>query len=422
MRSYRVTDNRFAISKEETSFNAGAAADISLMAAEGDMITIEPKTEDNLAEMNGKEEADLLYENGQTASTSHTFDKARPHHFGAAFFYGFSGQASVEAAGSGYQHTFLPLVGDIDARRSLRTLSIFGRCSDIVDRQFDGAIVDGWTASFAKDAFVKLTMNYKMSGKVTESVRQDSITAADNATSLTLSHGVHGDTDQERLDSIHAARYQHSDGYYAPVVYSAVSSDTSAGVLTIVPPGSSGDDRTYDVTYAYHGGRLTFPALISEKPLRCSAVKLFFGGMWDGTNFLGGRQPICELKSIECGYNNNAMFEFCMGENVPYATRVWRDARTQTLKIDREMRDYLSRKMKENQEYFGAHIIAEGEYYDSPHRYQVEIIYPRLAIKGITESVDGKRLSESLELAVLQDDTHGSIIGRVKTLVPAYTS
>ena len=420
IRNFRVTGDKAAISlsAQETAYNAGVALDVSLSIAEGDIPAFEYMRDPNTGELTGKEEVDTIYDKGKTASVTLTFDKAKPHQILAAAAFA-KGNVTTAAAGTGYEHTITSLAGDVDYRRSNPTTSFGYRFSDILDRTYDGVGVDTYTLTFAKGEFVKLSVGLKMSGKVTDSVIEDTITDGDDSTSLTLLDGVYGSTAAERLRNVQYARCQHSSGYYAPVEFSAVSDSTSAGVLTITPPGVSGSDVDYKVLYTKHDGKITFPAVISESPLKVSRTTVVIGGKWNGTSFVGGRELVCELKNVECGYTNGLVTEFCFGEDADYAGRIWRDARTQTLKVDREFRDMLFQQMTTDSEYFGMYLIAEGAVYDDPHKYQVEIIYPRLAIKTPSVSVDGKRLAESLELVVMEDDTYGSRIDKIKCLIPA---
>ncbi|RPH42099.1 MAG: hypothetical protein EHM87_17860 [Burkholderiales bacterium] len=420
IRGFRVTGDKAAIgfATQETAYNAGATLDVSLSIAEGDIPSFEYMRDPNTGELTGKEEVDTIYDKGKTASVTLTFDKAKPHQILAAAAFG-KGTVVTVPAGTGYLHTITNIAGDVDYRRSNPTTSFGYRLSDINDRIYDGVGVDTYTLTFAKGEFVKLSVGLKMSGKVTESIIEDTITAGDDSTSVSLTTGVFGSTAAERLRNVQYTRYQHSSGYYAPVEYSAVSDSTSAAVLSITPPGSSGGDVDYKVLYTKFDGKITFPAVISESPLKVSRTTVIIGGKWNGTSFEGGRELVCELKNVECGYTNGLVTEFCFGEDADYAGRIWRDARTQTLKVDREFRDMLFQQMTTDSEYFGLYLIAEGAVYDDPHKYQLEIIYPRLAIKTPAVSVDGKRLAESLELIVMEDDTYGSRIDRVKCLVPA---
>ncbi len=419
MRNYRVTDDKAAVSlaSQETAFNAGQTLDVSLMITEGDIPTFERRRDKNEGELTGKEEPDTIYDRGRMANMNFTFDKAKPHEilFLAAYCLG---EVSTAAAGTGYEHTITPLSGDIDHRRSLPSFSIGYRFSQILDRIYHGAVVDSLSLGFTKDEFVKVSGSVKMSGKTDDNVAEDTIAAALNVTSLTLSDGVAGSTDAERLDNMQVVRYESLTGQMEHVDFSAVSSDTAAGVLSITAPSAATDVVDYKAIYAKFGENITFPAMITESPLTVAKTVVTFGGKWNGTAFVGGRTMACELKSVTWDPANGMATEFCFGVDADYANRAWREARTQTLKIDREFRDFLMQQMIENEEYFGLHILATGAVYDSPHKFQCEVVFPRLSIISAPIAADGKRLSESADIAVLQDDNYGSVIVKVKNQVP----
>ena len=73
-------------------------------------------------------------------------------------------------------------------------------------------------------------------------------------------------------------------------------------------------------------------------------------------------------------------------------------------------------------EYFGASILAEGAEFDTGHNYGVEIIFPRLGVLKAPITANGKRLAEKGDLAVLEDDTYGSVIVKVKNLAQYYAA
>ena len=99
-----------------------------------------------------------------------------------------------------------------------------------------------------------------------------------------------------------------------------------------------------------------------------------------------------------------------------------REGRTQTLKLDREFRDYILQQHIDDNDTFGVYILCEGAIYDTPHKYQVEIIFPSVAVLTAPLSVDGKRLGEAGDLKVLEDDTYGSVIAKVKNLQATYAA
>ena len=167
---------------------------------------------------------------------------------------------------------------------------------------------------------------------------------------------------------------------------------------------------------------MTFPAKVSETPLRVAELTLKLGGLWNGSAFQGGREMDAELKSVEWAFSNNGEVQFVPGAGDAYAARYVREGRTQTIKVDREFREYILQQHIDDNDTFGLYILAEGAVYDSPHKYQVEIIFPSVAVLTAPLSVDGKRMGEAGDLQVLEDDTYGSVIAKVKNLQATYAA
>ena len=120
MRSWRGTHNLLAVSanSRETAINTEQTLDTSMLVDMANVINLEPRREDNAEELTGLEEADTIYDLGKLSGFQINFPKAQPQHF--AFIMGFGlGSVTTGAAGSGYEHTETPIVGDIDAEMSL---------------------------------------------------------------------------------------------------------------------------------------------------------------------------------------------------------------------------------------------------------------------------------------------------------------
>lgn len=424
-RSYMATHNLIAVSANtgETAINTEQTLDTTMLCALGDVINMEHRRESNENEATGKEEADSIYDLGALSNATFNFEKAQPQHFAFLIAYAL-GAISTAAAGSGYQHTITPIDGDLDDDRSLPSFTAAQRYGDtVLRRRFASMFVDSFTATFAKDAWCKIVGNIKGTGKVTTNVNEEVISAAKNATSLTLSaNAVHGSTAAERLQNVQRIRVELSTGVWTEVAYSAVSAATPA-VISISAPGATADLVNYRVLYIpTESGWMTFPTRINETPLRVSEMTLKVGGAWDGSAFQGGRELQAELKSLDWNFNNNQAVEFVPGAGGAYASRAIRGGRNQKITLNREFREFILQQHLVENDTLGLYILAEGAVYDSPHKYQVEIIFPKVAVLASPISVDGKRLGEAGDLQVLEDDTYGSVIVNVKNLQATYAA
>lgn len=426
MRVYRATNDRVMVSANdmETAINTEQTPDTSLLVAVNTTFKIDSRREDNKDELSGYEESTTVYDRGQTASSSFAFDKMQAQF--AAFCGAFGlGACTTAAYGTGYKHTITPTAVEIDSNRANPSFTAVMKYADVMGIRFASCFIDSFSMTFARDSFVKLSANIKATGKTTVNYTEETVTAKDNVTELTLdANGVVGSTAAERLTNVHRIIAETDTGIWDDVAFTAVSAATPA-VITIGSVGGAGsDDIDYKILYipAPAATWLSDIAMIQETPLQTSQVSINYGGTWSGSAFEGGTDMKCPVKQIVWEFNNNLAIEFCFGEAGAYAGRAWRDARTQTLKLDREMRDaILKADMGSNRE-FGMRIYAEGEEFETGKHYSVEVIFPRLMIKMISDSVDGKRLAESAEISVLQDTTYGSVIMVVTNKVATYAA
>lgn len=423
MRNFMALHNQIAVtaSNKESLINTNRTCNVTMLFSPDSVINLEPRREPNADEATGYEEADSVYDLGNKAVGTLTAEKAQPQHFAFLLAYAL-GTVSTAAAGMGYEHTITPIDGEEDADRSNPSFSAsvrFGKT--VLKRRYTSLFVDAVTATFAKDDWCKISAELKGTGKVADNITEESVTAAKNATSLTLAaNAVEGGTAAERLDNVQRIRVELDSGEWTEVSYSAVSDDTPA-VITITPPGATTDNVTYKVLYIpTESGWMSFPSRILETPLRVAQLTFKLGGHWDGSAFRGGRTLDAEVKSVEWHFANNGDCEFVPGGGNDYAGRYIRQGREQTLKLDREFRDYILQQYIDDNETFGVYILAEGAVFDSPHKYQVEIIFPSVGIISSPISVDGKRLAEAGDMRVLEQSPYSSVIVKVKNLQSQY--
>ncbi len=227
--------------------------------------------------------------------------------------------------------------------------------------------------------------------------------------------------DWSALNAEHVITKIGDDSFSIPVDTSGYAAPYDAGT----DPGTivESTNATYEVLYIpTESGWMTFPARVNETPLRVSQMTLNLGGKWNGTAFLGGRELTSEIKSVDWSFNNNLTVEFVPGGGGTYASRAIRGGRAQKITLNREFREFILQQHLIDNDSVGLYILAEGAVYDSPHKYQVEIIFPKVAVLAAPISVDGKRLSEAGDLQVLEDDTYGSVIVKVKNLQATYAA
>ena len=133
MRSYRAQHNLFAVSANarETAINTEQALDTTMLIGLSDVPNREPRRESNADELTGKEEPDAIYDLGGTAAMPVNFPKAQAQHFAWLLAYAL-GTTTSAAAGDGYKHTITPIEGDLDADRSLPSMTGAFRYGDSI--------------------------------------------------------------------------------------------------------------------------------------------------------------------------------------------------------------------------------------------------------------------------------------------------
>jgi hypothetical protein len=129
-----------------------------------------------------------------------------------------------------------------------------------------------------------------------------------------------------------------------------------------------------------------------------------------------------EISQIDWDFNNNGSCQFVPGAGGDYAGRYQRTGRTQKVSISREFREYIMQQHITDNDTFGLYLKAEGALYDGTYKYQAEIIFPKCGVLKSEPGVNNKRLSENVELQVLEDDTYGSVIVQVQNKVDKYAA
>ena len=421
-RSILANLNEVAVSANlaETALNTEQTLDTALLVSISDILGLDPRRENNANELTGKEEADTLYNLGNLSAGPFTFEKAQAQHFGLGYSSAL-GNSTPSAAGTGYKHAIIPATG-----MDLPALTAAQKYSEVFKRRLASLFIDQLTATFAKDSWAKLALALKGTGKYTDNIYKEEVTAAYNATELTLdANGVHGSTAALRLANVHQIRVLKpgTTDTYENVIFSAVS-DATPAVITISAPGVAATSTTFEIIYVpTEAAWCTFPARVTETPLRVTDLVVTMGGKWNGLSFLGGKTWAEEIESIQHNLNNNMAVEFRVGGTGSYANYAKRQGRVQTLKVDRQFRDFILQQKLIDNEYFGAYMKATGAVYDdgSPsYNYAVEVIFPRCAVLSAPISVNGKMLAEAGDLQVLEDDTYGSVLVNVWNEVAGY--
>jgi hypothetical protein len=425
IRNFLATHNLLAVSAnlQEPAINSEQELDTLLLADLSTVLNYQPVKVPNREELTGREEADRVHDLGGTVGGTLSFSRAQPQHF--AFLLAFAlGQVETTPQGSsGYLHLLKPRSGEVDGARSNPSFTAamrFGR--QVLKRRFTSCFLDQVRTEFPKDGWAKISATVKGTGKITDNTQVEDLTAPFNTAGLTLTaNGVAGENAAERLENVQAVQVLDPDTQaWVEVAYSAVSGATP-GVLTITPPGSTATATIFRVYYLPpESGWMSLPAPVEEPPLKVSQVEVRLGGRWDGSAIQGGHQLSAELRRLTWTLNNHLTPERTPGAGTSYANRAFRTGREQKLGFDRDFRDFLLAQHLQDNDTLTVHLLAQGPEFEPGFNYQVELIFPRVAVLSAPVKVNQRRLGEEVEFAVLEDDTYGSVIARVQNKVSGY--
>ncbi|MFA4902871.1 MAG: hypothetical protein WC600_09010 [Desulfobaccales bacterium] len=427
IRNFLATHNLLAVSaqRQEVAMNIEQELDTTMLVDLNTVLNYQAVKNLNREEVTGKEEADRLHDFGGKVVGTLTFSRAQPQHFGFLLGYGLGAVATAPAGTSGFRHTIAPQSGEVDAARSNPSFTAamrFGR--QVMKRRFASCFIDQVRMDFSKDGWAKISGTVKGSGKVVDNTLMEEIAAAYNATSLTLAaNGVTGETPAELLSNVQAVQVLNpTTQAWEEVAYQAVTA-TTPGVITITAPGATGESTSYRVYYVPgESGWMNLPPRVEEPPLKVNQLNVTVGGRFNGTSFQGGYPLTTELRGVTWILKNNLTPESTPGAGGNYANRAFRTGREQSLKFDKDFRDFiLAQNLKDN-DTLGISLKATGPEFAPGVNYQVELVFPRVAVLGTTVKVYQRRLGEEVEFAVLEDDTYGSVVAYVQNQVSSYVA
>jgi hypothetical protein len=223
------------------------------------------------------------------------------------------------------------------------------------------------------------------------------------------------------LNAEHIITYIGADSFSIPINTSAYTLDYDPGT----DPGTiiESTNASYKALYVpTEPAWCTFPDYVEEPPLRVTDVVMRIGGKWNGTTFLGGHLVESEVNSVEHVLNNQMLIEFRIGGTGDYANYALRQGRIQTLKLDRQLRDWILNNWMDKNEYIGVYMKATGDEFEDGKNFYVETVFPKCGILKADLKVDGKILGQAGDLQVLEDLTYGSVRAEIANQVATYAA
>jgi hypothetical protein len=432
--SYNLLD--VSASVAEAALNTAAVTSQRVVVGFSDIWAPVVMVETNAEEATGQGGATQIYNMGQTGAMSLNITKMQPNDL--ALWGGYLlGQVGSTAAGvAAYEHVITERHEALQPGiRDVPTMTLVQRLGRTVDhKRILSAAVNKITLTAAVGGWVTLGAELISTGRYDSVFQTVDITAAGNATSLTLPTEVHGATGQDRLNNVQvveAMLYPPNGGVLAQVT--AVS-DADPAVVTITAVGGTADPITYKVIYAP-----PMPAWATDTPpqpletaLRVKDVCVYWGAQYDHDTgaFLGGHALNDVIKTITWTADNGLTADsiFCVGgpyEERLFAGKITKAALIQTLNIDREALSLIAEMYRKDNRRFAIQMRMTGQEFEAGYGYDVTITFPQCGILDNTHSVDNKKLRQNSNIAVLYDtdtDNPESVIIEVTNKWPQYAA
>lgn len=414
-RNIQETKSILAVSRAAQADLATAAALAARFQIDsGGLLKTDYDREDDADDITGFEGASEIIPFGYMASGEFAQKRAKPDFILWALAFALGDCSSVAAGSTGYQHTITPQTGsDMDSFTAVQVLG-----ETLLRERYLGNVVNEFALGLT-EKWITARATIKSTGKKDVDWVKEDVSAAENATSLTVALNIQGATEAARLDSIHSVRVKlDGDTHYTEVT---VTGSPAATSISITAPGGTATVVTYEVFYvpeiaAYF---TSLPSVKSESYLRVQGLTLKVGADWDGTTLNGGRTIASDFLSGELKLTNEGDMRFVPGSGIDYAGDFERQTRMVAWTLSHKMRDIVREYQLEQNEYFSGSIKVVGAEYETSHNFEVEIILPKLGISTQNITVNNKLFAVEGDLMALAG-TYDKIIVVGKNQVATY--
>lgn len=418
MLSQDLTNSKLAVSafNRETALNTEQALDLSFIIDKGTLVTEDNKNEQNSNEATGYRGVSRIDRRPAPSGLNIEFSKLKPSEFAFILAY-LLGSVTTTAVGvGGHKHVIVPISDDLDGSRSVPSFTLGQQFGAVEKALYASGIVKSGKFTFAKNEFLKASAELTFSGKTTSNYYKDTITAAENATSLTLTLPVNGGSAAARLNSISFVRAEVSEGKW---VYCAVSAASGAtpGVLTITAPGAGTDLITYEIVYIpTEAAWCTFPTQIEESPLFISDLSVILDGKYNPATGLveGGKTLAADLNSFEYSCSlDGGEYDYRANGGSRYANSFLHNGWTQGISISRDYCDYILRQAEIDASRFAIQARAVGGIFEAGHNFEMRMVWPRCEVNKAGRAADNGKLKTNADIVPLWGDSSGPVIATV---------
>jgi hypothetical protein len=378
-------------------------------------VTFDRRT--NESELCGSDAPTTCYDLGVRSRGKLQQSKARPDFliWGLGAFLGAATSTSVGT--TAYQHTLTPQTDSPD-HPSFTVCQRIGNDASgvgVLKRRYAGCLVSSFSLDLSKD-WCAFEVELQGSGNYENNYDYETVTAAENTTSITLAAAAVAGTDNDaRVANVVLVRTKAGDGtVYSSLSPTTVSDATPAVVNFAEAAGTGSGDIDYEVFYypdETSKSYFTPPSFDSETPLRLVDAEIYFDGYFDGDSFTGGDAVSCALSGAMLGGSNELAVEQCAGSGVDYATSSLRLSRKIELQLRRRLTDPVRQRIAESGSEFAMLLRLRGAEIDSGSGvyFGADIILPRCVYVENSPKVENELNVESGKIVALEHTTQGLI-------------
>jgi hypothetical protein len=393
----------------------------------GSMIKLDREIENNAEQIHGSELPTETYYGRHSASGSLAQEKVKPDFLAFILSFCLGACTSTAAGTTGYRHTITRLVNNPD-HPAFTEQQQHGE--SIIKERFAGNHIQAVTIELGDGPWVSASADIVGWGNKDDNFVRETIATAANATTFELTEDVQGATAAERLESFFEARAKDegSDLWEFPTVSEVSAADPA--VVTITPAvGTGTGDIDFEVTYIEDEGDLawcTFPAKISESPLKVTCCEVRLHGLWNGTSFSGGRAvPVDEFLGMSIAITNEITIHHGPDASCSlHATDSHREGIGIEITITKKMKDAIMQASmdKSDQENIAVRLLLQGAEIDVGGGFYFggELIFPKCRLMSDEIGDAGKTKQEVPVLQVLDDGTYDGIVAIIYNQVSAY--
>jgi len=420
---YKSTGDLLAVSTlAQTVLDTPATIDKLLRLSADSAINVKTTREGNQGEKTGQVEATDIDVLDQSAEGTIKQDKATP-----------DGIAWMAAFALGSHAMTTPYSG---VRRHTSVLSAYptepfyftgahrkGGASTAAAAEFLRHMNLGLTSfqmALAKEAFLKTEAGVLGTGDSSSAIKTETITALNNATSLTLAFDPVGDA----FANVTVWADQNGDGQFETQVFpTAYNAGTNALTIT----GLAGDGLSsipYRCSYhvknsetGYTWSDLSALVVEPEFLLKASNLQVFLAGKYaepgSVPTFTGGQQALCDLESLTWKLDWNAKVGRCWrtgNTEDPTATSIDYGDVVQTIDIDRRMKDYLLSQNFDANTAFSIYFDAIGPVIASTEKFFVKCWWPKVKLMSKDTKITDNRWVEAGSMLVLKDAAFPTVV------------